>query len=402
MSRTACPPIPLAATVIALAAGPAVAAPSTAPDTAPVSAPPTEDVSPSPTASEVLLADGARLIVAAAAPLWPGERRSVYLAEARPDPRDGSLVEGWRYAGDGRVVWVGEGVVELALAYPLAGDAATSAILRAPLDAAPTAVWMPQAPPPVEVPAADGLTAPEVQSAEAPPRREGPRAFGRDRGGVALGDVHDAPFYGRGAALRVTGGYAGDGFDSGLGLGTASWRVRPARGPGLVEVGVEGLWGQRWLEGEGTESYGLEPAVAYRVWSRVDSPGVGLAVIGGLGAGVGAEGLGVSGLVGLRSGHPDATRVEVLYEARGGLGGRLSLDGRVAVRDALRVGARSRVGDLPRHDGAFRQLRADGAAVLAADLGSSLTLELAAGAGGYDLLWADAGFVADGALEVRW
>ncbi len=67
-----------------------------------------------------------------------------------------------------------------------------------------------------------------------------------------------------------------------------------------------------------------------------------------------------------------------------------------------RLGARTRIGDLPRHDGAFRQLRADGALVLSADLGPALTLDLAGGVGGYDLLWADAGVVADGALEVRW
>ena len=388
------------AALAALAAAPAAAGPPVEEGGSPAGA----DIAPPPTApaaTAILDADGERLIVTAPPLLpWPGERFSVYLSEARPDPRSGVLVEGWRYAGDGRVVWSGAGVVELALEHPLATTQGGAVVLRAPLGASPTAAWVAPGPP-AEVPAPPLV---EVLVAGPPEVERPPLVFatGRDRSGAALGTVHDAPMYQRPTALRVSGGFAGDGFGSGVGLGAASWRLRPTRGPGLVEVGVEGIRGQRWLEGEGDEGYGLEPAVGYRVWSRLDTPGQGLALIGGVGAGVGAEGLALSGLIGVRTGHPDASRIETTFEARGGLGNRLTLDGRLAMRDALRLGARTRIGDLPRHDGALRQLRADGALVLAADLGPAVTLELAGGAGGYDLLRADAGIVADGALEVRW
>ena len=71
--------------------------------------------------------------------LRPGGVVAVYVEEIRPDP-SGAPMTGLRYAGDARLVWVGEGLVELALATPVAqprvvalvgqGGAGKSSLLR--------------------------------------------------------------------------------------------------------------------------------------------------------------------------------------------------------------------------------------------------------------------------------
>ena len=171
----------------------------------------------------------------------------------------------------------------------------------------------------------------------------------------------------------------------------------------MVEVGLEGLRGRHWVEGdEAGETWATEPVAGAWLWTRLDTAGVGLAGIFGAGLGVDAEGPTMATLLGLRSGLPDRSRVELLWEHRGRLGDRLDLDGRVALADPLRIGMRARLGDLPRHDGDLRQRRADGALLLSWDPTPALTFTVAGGVGAYDLLWADAGPVVDGALEVRW
>ncbi len=106
--------------------------------------------------------------------------------------------------------------------------------------------------------------------------------------------------------------------------------------------------------------------------------------------------------LGVRTGHPDRSYLSLAWDGRGRMGHRFVLDGRVALSDALRVGLRGRVGNLPVHQGDFRQWRSDGALVVEAVVGERWGLSGAVGAGGYDWLWRDAGLVADGRLEVRW
>jgi hypothetical protein len=360
--------------------------------------------------------EGDRLVLALeqGAP-QPGRAVAIYAAARRVDPRSGEVVEGLRYAGDGRITWAGPGLVEIQRGVSDALPPGTAVVLGPALGLVAAPRWAPE--PEVVVdegspePAGDEVSVAEVSGSEAAvvgeaervARERAPAGPGFDLSGARLGRVQDAPVYGdRRQGLRASAGVANDAWGSGAAIGAVAWRARPARGPGLVEIGLEGLQGRRWLEGSGEEDYALEPAVSYRIFARVDSPGVGLALIAGLGAGVDAEGLAPSATFGLRTGHPDRSRAELTWTWRGELGDRAQLDGRVALGEGLRIGARAGIGDLPRHDGDLRQLRADGAGLLSLDLGPALTLELAAGAVGYDLLWADAGPVLDGGVEVRW
>ena len=341
--------------------------------------------------------DGDHLRVEIEAPaLRPGGAVALYVEEARPDGQGGWIV-GLRYAGDARLVWVGAGLVELVLAEGAAAPGAGQVILGDPRGLPPTPPWTPpalaEARPP-EPPA------PEAPAPAPPPPVERPA---RDRHLSAAGSVHGDP---RSSALSrglaAGGGWAGDGYGTGAGLATLAWAWRPERGPGLVVIGLEGLRGQRWAQGDETEPWAREAVAATWLWTRMDTPGVGLALFGGLGLGVDAEGPAAATLLGLRTGHPDASRIEVQWEHLGRLGDRVTLDGRVALADPLRIGARGRLGDLPRHDGDALQRRADGAALISWDVSERLTLTAAGGLGAYDLLWADAGPVFDGALELRW
>ncbi len=123
---------------------------------------------------------------------------------------------------------------------------------------------------------------------------------------------------------------------------------------------------------------------------------------GVLGAGVDDEGLAFALGAGVRTGHPDRTRLELGWDGRGPMGSRFVLDGRVALSDQVRVGLRSRVGTLPTHRGDFLQWRADGALVVDAVVRERWRFQGAVGAGGYDLPWRDLGLVTDGRVEVRW
>ncbi len=352
---------------------------------------------------ETLALQGDRMMLAVPAEpvLEPGGTVAIYVEERRPDPRGGELV-GLRYAGDASLVWVGPGVVELALAEGAAAPATGQVLLGPARGLPPTPPWSPPPPPPPPVVEAPP---PPVAVAQPTPRPSRPPALpgiSEDLDGRPLGTVHadqDAAT----PSVRLWGGYAADGYGTGAGLYGAAWRLRPAQGPGLVEIGLETLRGERWAEGEDEgERWAREAVAGAWLWTRVDTAGVGLAGIFGAGLGVDAEGLALATLLGLRTGDPDLSRVELLWERRGDLGQRLSLDGRVAVVDPLRIGLRARLGDLPQHDGDARQLRSDGALLLSWDALPALTLTVAGGVGAYDLLWADAGPVVDGGVEVRW
>lgn len=325
--------------------------------------------------------DGAQALVALDVPadLHPGGEVAVYAAESRPDPRGGPPLEGLRYAGDARVTWVGDGLVEIVLVSPDGLRLDAPIVLGAPRGLSPTPVFQP--------------TPPEVV-ADHPDPAPATRA--------PLPTIHDDRRLPPGQSLTLAGGFAGDGYDSGAATGAMTWSLRPARGPARVSVGLEGLRGSRWVESVGDEPDALEPAAGYWIWSRVEAPWLGLAPFGGPGAGVEAEGLGLAWELGLRSGHPDRSWAAMSWRRYGEVGSRWTLEGRVALSDALAVGPRARWSELPRHDGDLQQARADGALVLRLDPSPRLGLTLAGGLGGYDLLIRDAGPVLDGALELRW
>ncbi len=363
--------------------------------------------------AETLQLDGARLLLSV--PLdWavqPGGAVAVYVEELRPDPRGGTLT-GLRYAGDARLLWVGEGVLELALVEGAAPPAAGRVVLGEPRGLPPTPPWAPPpAPAPPPVIEADPLPRAEAL-ADAHRTRERREValpgLSFDLEGAPLGTVHAAREGGEQAVI-AWGGYAADGYGTGAGTAGAAWRLRPERGPALIEIGLESMRGERWAEAEeateeiaADERYAREAVAGAWLWTRVDTAGLGLAAVMGAGLGVDAEGPALATILGLRTGDPDLDRVELLWEHRGRLGDRLTLDGRVAVSDPLRLGLRARIGDLPRHDADVRQLRADGVLVVAWDPLPNLRWTMAGGLGAYDLLWADAGPVLDGALEVRW
>lgn len=379
-----------------------LAPPALAQDLPPEPAPPAPAARPDGTwEGRAVSLEGDRLLLELTGTgLYPGGLVAVYVEERRPDPRGGEVV-GLRYAGDARLSWVGEGLVELALAEEAQSPASGRVILGPPRGLEPTPPWAPPAPP-------APLAVAQVETPEAPAERPHSErralkipGLGEDLDGSPLGSVHDGQPSSQ--AILSWGGYAADGYGTGAGTGGLAWRLRPAKGPGLVEVGLEGLRGRHWVEGdEDDETWATEPVAGAWLWTRLDTAGVGLAGIFGAGLGVDAEGPTMATLLGLRSGLPDRSRVELLWEHRGRLGDRLDLDGRVALADPLRVGMRARLGDMPLHEGDLRQRRADGALLLSWDPVPRLTLTVAGGLGAYDLLWADAGPVADGALELRW
>jgi len=351
-----------------------------------------------PSDPEVLLSDGSRLLLAVEDPAFsPGVRLALYVTELRPDPRTGERVPGHRYAGDARVAWVGPDLVELALAHPGPVAEGTAVTLGPPLAAAPTPAW--RAPEPEPLPR-EVVVAAAPPPAPPPPPPE-PFFFDVDLTGAELGRVTDGPAL-HPMSVALEGGFAGDGYGTGFGWGAVAWSVRPQRGPARVELRLEGLRGERWVEGKGDEPWSTEPAAGYWLLGRVDSPGVGLAGFATVGAGVDDVGPGFALGLGVRTGHLDRSHVSLAWDGRGRMGNRFVLDGRVALSDALRVGLRGRVGTLPLHQGDFRQWRSDAALVVDAVVRERWALSGAVGAGAYDWLWRDAGLVADGRLEVRW
>ncbi len=235
-----------------------------------------------PTVAPSLVAQrGGRWLVEASGIGWtPGTTVAVYLEEVRPDPRGGEPIVGLRYAGDARISWVGPDLIELLPERPEVVAAGTGVRLGEPLGAEPTPAWVPPGPHPVAV----------VESAPEPvaPPREASEPFEpawtRAVSGEALGRLTDEP--GLPQALVVEGGFTGDGYDTGAAWGAVGWQLRPPVGPGQIEVRLEGLRGERWVEGKGDEPYATEPAVGYWLLGRVDTAGVGLGVYGVLGAGV--------------------------------------------------------------------------------------------------------------------
>lgn len=358
------------------------------------------------TCGTLLEADDHRLVVElhGAAELRPGERVSVYLSE--PRELAGRTTRGLRYAGDADLSWAGDGLVELLGAEASLASVGEEVRLGSPTGgtAAPPLAWSPPEPEPgpLEEPAPHDLTpsglTPDLATGSFG-SESGTRAGGFDRGWRET--VHERRA-GSSQALAASVGFAGDGYDAGVGVGSVAWRLRPDRGPALVEVELAGLHAERWVQGNGDEAPAREPAVGYWLWTRVDGAGTRLAPLVGLAAGVEQEGLGTGWLLGLRTGHPDGSYLETAVRGWGSLGQRGRLEGRIALSDELRVGVRARAGALPTHDGDFLQDRADGVLVVDWDPLPLLGLELAAGAGGYDWLLRDAGLAADASLEVRW
>lgn len=397
----------------------------------PVDAELTEPIAPVLLAT-VLAGEGSTIVLALTGPaLWrSGEGVALFVDEQRADPRTGALVSGQRYAGDALVQWVGSGpepLVEVVVHPAAALRTGDTLRLDRPRGLPPVAAWQPPPPPPVLEQPATGSPAPDTVAAT--PGRERAKAdagwallgIDRDLDGSPLGSVHQRRRITASQALALSGGWSGDGYGSGLGSGGLTWRLRPARGPARVELSLLGLRGQRWVQAEdshaedGDEDQGTllveedsrEPAVGYWLWSRVDSPGIGLAAFGGLGGGVEAEGLALGLQLGLRTGHPDGSHLALDYQRWGRMGQRWTLQGEIALTGAqsptrLSTGIRVRRGNLPVHAGDFAQDRSDGAVLLGLDPVPRLGLQLGLGLGGYDLLIADAGLVADGAVELRW
>jgi len=370
----------------------------------------------SPDAGILIAADGVQLTVEIATDtLLPGSIVAIYVGDLRPDPRTGEAVDGLRYGGDGRIIWVGDGLVQVALSYPEQGIEPGAVVeLGAPMKATPTPAWRPPEPEPDPPPDDKAVPEPEpTPVALNEPKTSSGAEFLSYFNTTTSGDVlpsSRAAFtsrYGdRRQSIRAGAGWSDDGFGSGAGVGGLAWRMVPQKGPGLIEIGLDGVRANRWVAGDVKlkgEEAGLEPAIGYWLWTRLDTAGNGLAGISGLALGVDGDGLALGFLVGLRSGVAHGDRIELTYTHRGSLGGRLAMDGRVRLSDPLRIGVRTRVGDLPRHgDGTFRQNRADSVLLVSADPTPWLTFEIGAGLGGYDLLFDDAGLVLDGAVEVRW
>jgi hypothetical protein len=349
--------------------------------------------------------DGGRILVQAVpGDLRPGGLVAVYVAEARPDPRGGDQV-GLRYAGDAVVTWVGVDLVALELLASQAPAAGEAVVLGPPTGLAPTARWAPPTPPePAPAGPVAGLDSGHLTPVYSP-REHRPNpvvvAVTSDADHRPLGSTHDRAEP-HPQALTAWGGFAGTGYGTGLGAAGLTWSFTPAHGPGRVAIGLEGTRSRRWVAGTADEPSGQELAAGYWLWTDVDGAGVGLAVLAGAGIGVDVEGLAIGARVGLRCGDPRSTHVDLVWEGRQRFGYRLTLDGRAALSDAWRIGLRTRLGDAPKPVGSFRAQRADTALTVDWDVGDRLRLGLAGGVGGYDLLLADAGVVADGNVEVRW
>ncbi len=352
---------------------------------------------------------GRRAVLALSSELEPGSAVAVYVEEIRRDPRTQAPLAGRRYAGDARVTWIGPGLIEIELLSTAGITAGAHLTLGAPRGLPPVAPAPPRPPEPVP-----RVAQPEaVPDPPRPPRRR------------LLGDAHGAAVVEPGQALVLRGGHASDGYGTGLSHGAVRWRLRPAAGPTRVDLELEGLSGQRWLtpeidigetDGESDEGAAREPAVAYWLWAGSDGPMLHLSPTAALGVGVGQEGLELGWELGLRSGHPDGTHVAIAWRRVGALGSLTTLSGQLCLGSpagpsaragspGVRAGLRIRRGDLPRHadpGGTLQQDRADGALTLGVPLGPRTDLALAGGLGGYDLLWADAGPVADITLERRW
>jgi YD repeat-containing protein len=353
-----------------------------------------------PPPPKVLRSNNGKLLVGILGSDWtPGQTVAVYLADPRLDPRTGELIPGLRYGGDARITWVGLDMIELHLAHPAPIPPGTVVSLGTPRSGGPTAAYQPRkvaAAPVPEIPAPE-----PIQEPAPPPPPPTLPFYALDLTGQDLGSLHDTPAEWP-QSVALEGGFTGDGYGTGAGWGAVEWSVRPALGPGQVEIRLEGLRGERWVQGKDDEPHATEPAIGYWLLARVDSPGVGVGVFAVLGAGVDDVGPTAALGLGARTGHPDHTRIELSWDGRGRMGNRFVLDGRVALNDSLRVGMRARVGTLPEHQGDFLQWRADSAVVIDARVRGRWTLQGAIGAGGYDLPWRDLGLVADGRVEVRW
>ena len=171
--------------------------------------------------------------------LRPGGTVAVYVEERRPDPRGGEVL-GLRYAGDARLVWVSDGLVELSLAPGAQTPGEGRVLLGEARGLPPTPAWSPPPPPVIAAPTPIIAEAPPpVERAHRPPHRDGPES-----------------------ALVASAGWAGDGYDTGAGTAALSWRYRPIRGPGQVSIGLEGLRGSHWVQGTETDEPWATEAVA--------------------------------------------------------------------------------------------------------------------------------------------
>lgn len=333
----------------------------------------------------------------------PGEVVAVYTSESRTDPRTGEVTEGLRYAGDGRVIWVGGDLAQLVLDHP-EQPLADHLVLGPPRGADPTPWLAPEPAVPAETPILAEAPVPDPVVPE--PVREPPPT------------IHDAvrAHTGRSQSLVAALDWSDDGYGSGIGTGSLGWSWVPERGPGRVAVRLEGLRGSRWVgaaSGDPSEPWAREPAVGYWLWTEVEAGWIGLAPSVGAAVGVQQSGPAAGLSLGLRSGLPHRGHARLTYDVYGELGTRWTLLGAVPLSERVRIGPRARIGNLPIHEpppsiltvdapSPWRQQRADGALRLTWDALDALTLTLGGGLAGYDLLLADAGPVLDTAVEVRW
>lgn len=206
------------------------------------------------TEGAVLAQRADRLLVETAGEVGlPGRVVGVYFADPRPDPRTGALSTGVRYAGDGRVTWVGPGMAEIALFHPdqvaAPGD---RVVLDLAQDEEPTAAW-------------------EVPAPPTPPPDEAPNQVIRERRAVVrLRDLSPRPPQ----SVTLAGGSARDGFGTGVATARVAWETISERGPGRLSIAVDGIRGQRWVEPEGgTETPSTEIAAGYAVWTLLETPG---------------------------------------------------------------------------------------------------------------------------------
>ncbi len=360
----------------------------------------------------------------------PGDTVGVYLWEARPDPRTGEMLAGSRYAGDARVVWVGGDLVMLELVHtPQALELDRPVELGASRSSKPTIPWVPAvANPPAPEPTPPLVAQTEtVLPEESPPDPDMPLPPlhhpgdasddlpKKTRSRSAIGVAHADHYGGRRQQVSAHLDWSDDGHQTGTGLGELRWSTWPEKTVGAVHISLQGLRGMRWVSPENRtkkEPWARAPAAGYWLWTRVETPGVDVAVTGGLAVGVNTAGPNVAAAIGLRLGADHAGHVRLDWDQYGDLGYRGALLGMVPLTDRFRLGLRARAGALTLHEAppvydfgtraAWRQVRADGTVRISWDIGESLTFAGGLGRSGYDLVSADAGPVLDGALEVRW
>ena len=343
----------------------------------------------------------------------PGDTVGVYLWELRPDPRSDGMISGSRYAGDGRVLWMGGDLVMLELV-----NTPASLNLERPVQlgearrAPPTQPWTPPAP--LVAAVAPSPPPPERQSTiahQSTPIQPEPK----EQRPSPIGDARATHYDGRRQQFTTAFDWSDDGHQTGTGLGEVTWSMWPKQRLGALHISLQGLRGMRWVSPDSptkNEPWARTPATGYWLWTRVETTGVNTALTGGFAVGVDTNGPTAAASIGLRLGASHTGHVRLTWDQYGDIGYRGTMLGMVPLSPKLRVGLRTRAGALATHESpeviailavdTWQQVRADGTLRIAWDLSHTFTLNTGAGLAGYDLIAADAGPVVDGALEIRW